>query len=133
MCPIDTAIGARCWPGRAGGDLAGAADPARALTAVAGSRFAHHMDGFSAPDRQRSALDYLAIGSNQDFINVPLAYAAATAVARDFGCVLPTAKMVDAIHAQAARRLEPAPLPAGPLMRTAFPASPSRDTRRRLC
>jgi hypothetical protein len=62
--------------------------------------------------------DYLAIGSDDDFIYVPLTYYSATAVADYFGCVLPTARMVDAIYEQSAHHLTPAPLPAGPLMRS---------------
>jgi hypothetical protein len=62
--------------------------------------------------------DYLAIGSNDDFLYVPLTYYSATIVADHFGCVLPTARMVDAIYEQSAHHLTPAPLPAGPLMRS---------------
>jgi hypothetical protein len=62
--------------------------------------------------------DYLAIGSDDDFLYVPLTYYSATIVADHFGCVLPTARMVDAIYEQSAYHLQPAPLPAGPLMRS---------------
>lgn len=62
--------------------------------------------------------DYLAIGSDNDFVYVPLTYYSATLVADRFGSVLPTASMVDAIYAQSAHHLTPAPLPAGPLMRS---------------
>ena len=62
--------------------------------------------------------DYLAIGSDHDFLYVPLTYYSATAVAGRFGCVLPTARMVDAIYEQSAHHLKPSPLPAGPLMRS---------------
>ena len=62
--------------------------------------------------------DYLAIGSDADFLYVPLTYYSATVVAAYFGCVLPTARMVDAIYEQSAHHLAPAPLPAGPLMRS---------------
>jgi hypothetical protein len=62
--------------------------------------------------------DYLAIGSDDDFLYVPLTYYSATIVADHFGCVLPTARMVDAIYEQSAHHLAPAPLPAGPLMRS---------------
>ena len=64
------------------------------------------------------APDYLAIGSDEDFLYVPLTYYSATIVADRFGCVLPTARMVDAIYEQSAHHLTPAPLPAGPLMRS---------------
>ncbi len=62
--------------------------------------------------------DYLAIGSDEDFLRVPLTLPAAAAVAREFGFVLPTTKMVDAIHEQSVLRLAPQPLPAGPAMRS---------------
>jgi hypothetical protein len=60
--------------------------------------------------------DYLAIGSDDDFLYVPLTYYSATIIADRFGCVLPTATMVDAIYEQSSHHLTPAPLPAGPLM-----------------
>jgi hypothetical protein len=60
--------------------------------------------------------DYLAIGSDDDFLYVPLTYYSATIVADRFGCVLPTPRMVDAIYEQSAHHLTPAPLPAGPSM-----------------
>ena len=62
--------------------------------------------------------DYLAIGSDDDFLYVPLTYYSATIVADRFGSVLPTSRMVDAIYEQSAHHLTPAPLPAGPLMRS---------------
>ena len=62
--------------------------------------------------------DYLAIGSDADFVYVPLSYPSATLVADRFGSVLPTAKMVDAIYEQSAHQLPPLPLPAGPQMRS---------------
>jgi hypothetical protein len=62
--------------------------------------------------------DYLAIGSDDDFLYVPLTYYSATIVADRFAAVLPTARMVDAIYEQSAHHLTPAPLPAGPLMRS---------------
>jgi hypothetical protein len=60
--------------------------------------------------------DYLAIGSDDDFLYVPLTYYSATIIADRFGTVLPTARMVDAIYEQSAHHLKPTPLPAGPLM-----------------
>lgn len=60
--------------------------------------------------------DYLAIGSNEDFLRIPLTLPSATAIANEFGCILPTRKMVDDIYAQAEYHLKPQPLPAGPQM-----------------
>jgi hypothetical protein len=62
--------------------------------------------------------DYLAIGSDGDFLRVPMRLSTATEIAREFHCVLPTKKMVDAIFAQADLRLAPEPLPPGPQMRS---------------
>ena len=58
--------------------------------------------------------DYLAIGSDNDFVRVPMGLAAALTVAGRFGFVLPTPKMVDAIYHQAEAQLVPQPMPAGP-------------------
>ena len=60
--------------------------------------------------------DYLAIGSDDDFLRIPLSYDAATTIASEYGFALPTPKMVDAIYAQSALHLEPQPLPAGRMM-----------------
>jgi len=62
--------------------------------------------------------DYLALGSADDFLYMPLSWPSATEVAQRFGCVLPTPKMVDAIYAQSRAHLEPQPLPAGSEMRS---------------
>ncbi len=64
------------------------------------------------------APDYLAIGSDNDFVRVPMGLAAALTVAGRFGFVLPTPKMVDAIYHQAEVQLVPQPMPAGPEMRS---------------
>jgi len=60
--------------------------------------------------------DYLSIGSNQDFIRIPMGLHAATAIADQFGFILPTRKIVDAIFSQSAFTLRPEPLPAGAQM-----------------
>ncbi|HTZ38884.1 MAG TPA: hypothetical protein VMB77_01910 [Syntrophales bacterium] len=62
--------------------------------------------------------DYLSIGSDQDFIRIPMGLHAATAIADRFGFILPTRKIVDAIFSQAAFALKPEPLPAGDRMRS---------------
>jgi hypothetical protein len=54
--------------------------------------------------------DYLAIGSDADFARMPLTPAAAERIAAGLGCVLPTRRVVDAIHAQAEIKLAPSPL-----------------------
>ena len=62
--------------------------------------------------------DYLSIGSNHDFIRIPMGLHAATAIADHFGFILPTRKIVDAIFSQSAFTLKPEPLPAGDQMRS---------------
>jgi hypothetical protein len=62
--------------------------------------------------------DYLALGSDDDFLRIPMGLPTALVVAERFGFVLPTAAMVDAIYAQAAVRLRPEPLPPGEAMRS---------------
>ena len=60
--------------------------------------------------------DYLAVGSDNDFVRVPMGFDAAVAVARSFGFTLPTGKMVDAIYEQSSMRVAPKPMTAGPQM-----------------
>jgi hypothetical protein len=62
--------------------------------------------------------DYLAVGSDHDFILVPLGLEAALAVAQRFRFELPTPHMVDAIYAAAPVKLAPLPLPPGDAMRS---------------
>ena len=54
--------------------------------------------------------DYLAVGSNDDFLRIPMTPRTAQRIADRFGCVLPTRKMVDDIYAAAAVKLTPKPL-----------------------
>ena len=60
--------------------------------------------------------DYLAIGSDTDFLRIPMNLHTAAAIADRFSFVLPTRKIVDAIYNQSACRFTPHPLPAGPQM-----------------
>jgi len=62
--------------------------------------------------------DYLAIGSDEDFLLIPLRLGTALAAASRFGLTLPTPRMVDAIYAQASVHFAPQPLPAGDQMRS---------------
>jgi hypothetical protein len=62
--------------------------------------------------------DYLALGSDDDYLLIPMRLDTALAVAQRFGFTLPTTKLVDAIYAQSSIHLSPQPLPAGPAMRT---------------
>jgi hypothetical protein len=54
--------------------------------------------------------DYLAVGSDDDFVRMPMTPQTAQRIADAFGCVLPTRKIVDAIDAQAELHLGPHPL-----------------------
>lgn len=60
--------------------------------------------------------EYLAIGSDSDFLRIPMNLHTATAIANRFGFMLPTKKIVDAIYGQSSCHFTPQPLPAGPLM-----------------
>jgi len=62
--------------------------------------------------------DYLAVGSDTDFVFVPLGLEAALDVAQRFGFDLPTPKLVDAIYEESAVKLSPTPLPSGDQMRS---------------
>jgi hypothetical protein len=54
--------------------------------------------------------DYLAVGSDADFVRMPMTPQTAQRIANSFGFVLPTRKMVDAIDHQADIHMEPHPL-----------------------
>ncbi len=62
--------------------------------------------------------EYLAIGSDRDFLRIPMNLHTASAVASRLGYVLPTRKIVDAIYQQAAFHFSPEPMTAGPQMRS---------------
>ncbi len=62
--------------------------------------------------------DYLALGSDADFLRIPMSPVTAQRVADRFGLMLPTVKMVDTIYRAAPLRLAPRPLPASRLMVT---------------
>ena len=62
--------------------------------------------------------EYLAIGSDNDFLRIPMNLYTASAVATRLGFVLPTRKIVDAIYRQASFHFSPEPMTAGPQMRS---------------
>jgi hypothetical protein len=64
------------------------------------------------------APDYLAIGSDSDFLRIPMNLHTAVSITNRFRLILPTKKMVDAIYLQSRYRLVPQPLSAGPQMRS---------------
>ncbi|MGO9935920.1 MAG: hypothetical protein ACLPV8_29505 [Steroidobacteraceae bacterium] len=67
-----------------------------------------------------AAPDYLAIGSDSDFLLMPMRLATALSTASDYGFTLPTPRLVDAIYAQAAAHFVPQPLPASSEMRSTY-------------
>ena len=60
--------------------------------------------------------EYLAIGSDDDFLRIPMNLHTATTIAEQFDLMLPTKKMVDAIYAKSHCRFVPQPMPAGDRM-----------------
>ena len=62
--------------------------------------------------------DYLAIGSDKDFLPIPMGYYTATEIAVKLGFILPTKKIVDAIFQQSSVHFTPEPMPPGPRMRS---------------
>ena len=62
--------------------------------------------------------DYLGVGTDRDFIRMPMGLGSALAVASRFGFTLPTRRIVDHIYRQASVQLLPQPLPAGERMRS---------------
>jgi hypothetical protein len=54
--------------------------------------------------------DYLSVGSDDDFVRVPLTPSSAQRIADAMDCSLPTRKMVDDIFARAELKLEPQPM-----------------------
>ena len=60
--------------------------------------------------------DYLAIGNNSDYLRLPMSPLTAQAIADQYGLVLPTVKIVDAIYRAASVKLDPRPFKPGPEM-----------------
>lgn len=62
--------------------------------------------------------DYLAIGSDTDFLRIPLTPMTGQRIADLMDCSLPTPQLVDTIWARAELQLTPKPMPPGPKMVT---------------
>ncbi len=60
--------------------------------------------------------DYLAVGSDRDFVRVPMGMPAASQIAARFDMMLPTRQMVDQIYRAADVRVAPKPMTPGPQM-----------------
>ncbi|RMH65139.1 MAG: hypothetical protein D6677_03215, partial [Calditrichaeota bacterium] len=62
--------------------------------------------------------DYMAIGSDEDYMYIPMTPSTAQYLADRFDGLLPTRKIVDIIYNHADRRLSPQPIPPSPEMTT---------------
>jgi len=62
--------------------------------------------------------EYLSIGTDRDFLRIPMNLYSAVAAASRMGFVLPTRKIVNAIYEQSAFHFAPEPMAAGPEMRS---------------
>ncbi len=58
--------------------------------------------------------DYLAIGSDSDFVRMPMTSAAAQRLCNRLGAILPTPRLVDEIYRQAVVKLPPSWIDGGP-------------------
>jgi hypothetical protein len=63
-----------------------------------------------------TARDYLSIGTNEDFVRIPMAAYTAQKIADLYNCSLPTVKMVDLIWQHATYHLDPQPIPPSDVM-----------------
>lgn len=63
-------------------------------------------------------VDYLSLGSDDDFLLVPMGLDTALTIAARFGFTLPTRRIVDLIYRQSTVHMTPQPLPAGDQMRS---------------
>ena len=62
--------------------------------------------------------DYMAIGSDQDYLYIPMTPSTAQYLADHLDCTLPTKKMVDIIYNKAEIKLHPQPIPPSDKMTT---------------
>lgn len=60
--------------------------------------------------------DYIAIGSDQDYLYIPMTPSTVQYLADNLNCSLPTKKIVDIIYAKAEIKLEPQPIPSSDIM-----------------
>jgi hypothetical protein len=60
--------------------------------------------------------DYLAIGSDDDFVRIPVNPLTAQRIADQYGCSLPTTRIVDEVWKQAEVKLTPSPMKPGAQM-----------------
>ena len=62
--------------------------------------------------------DYMAIGSDDDYLYIPMTPSTAQYIADKLDCILPTKKLVDVIYNKAEIKLRPQPIPPSPKMTT---------------
>lgn len=62
--------------------------------------------------------DYLAIGSDADYLRMPLTLPSISRICEHLDALPPTPRLVDAIWENAQRHLQPSPMPPGPQMRS---------------
>jgi Secretion system C-terminal sorting domain len=65
-----------------------------------------------------TVLDYMAIGSDQDYLYIPMTPSTAQYLAGTLNCTLPTKTMVDKIYNNAGVKLSPQPIPPSDKMTT---------------
>ena len=70
-------------------------------------------DGKTHSIRYQVMPDYLAIGTDADFVRMPMSPLAAQVIAERFNCILPTTKMVDDIYLRAQTKMLPQPMSGG--------------------
>ncbi|NUP06091.1 MAG: hypothetical protein HOW73_08535 [Polyangiaceae bacterium] len=71
-------------------------------------------DGEGPRAKLNVSCDYLAIGSDDDFIRIPMTPCAAQRIADLVGAVLPTVKLVNIIYEHASAKLPPSYIEGGP-------------------
>ncbi len=62
--------------------------------------------------------DYMAIGSDRDYLYIPMTPSTAQYLAEKLNCALPTKKIVDIVHGEAKYKLSPQPIPPSDKMTT---------------
>lgn len=75
-----------------------------------------HLVGFGQHAVVGVAVDYAAIGTDDDFVRIPMTPRTAQRLADLFGYLLPTCRIVDAAYDAAVLKLSPTPLAPGPHM-----------------
>jgi len=70
-------------------------------------------DGRTHAIKYKVMPDVLAIGSDSDFVRMPMSPLAAQTIADKFGCILPTTQMSDDIYKHAETKLTPSPMSGG--------------------